>query len=109
MLKINNVVKTYISQRGVHVTALKGVTVDLGSKGLVFVLGKSGSGKSTLLNIIGGIDAPTEGEIIINGRSSSTFKESDYDSYRNTYIGFVFQEYNLIGNYSVGANISLAL
>ncbi len=109
MLKINNVVKTYISQRDVHVTALKGVTVDLGSKGLVFVLGKSGSGKSTLLNIIGGIDAPTEGEIIINGRSSSTFKESDYDSYRNTYIGFVFQEYNLIGNYSVGANISLAL
>ncbi len=109
MLKINNVVKTYISQKGVHVTALKGVTVDLGSKGLVFVLGKSGSGKSTLLNILGGIDAPTEGEIIINGRSSSTFRESDFDSYRNTYIGFVFQEYNLIGNYSVGTNISLAL
>ncbi len=109
MLKVNNVTKIYTTKYGDETVALDNFSADFGDKGLVFVLGKSGSGKSTLLNILGGIDAPSDGEIVIDGRSSKSFKGNDFDSYRNTYVGFVFQEYNLIETYSVGANISLAL
>ncbi len=109
MLKVNNVMKIYTTKYGDETVALDNFSADFGDTGLVFVLGKSGSGKSTLLNILGGIDAPTDGEIVIDGRSSKSFKGNDFDSYRNTYVGFVFQEYNLIDTYSVGANISLAL
>ena len=76
---------------------------------MVFLLGKSGSGKSTLLNVIGGLDTFDEGEVIIKGRSSRKFKGSDFDAYRNTFIGFIFQEYNILDEFSVGANIALAL
>lgn len=109
MLKVKNLEKIYTTKKGVQTKALGGVTLDFPDCGLVFVLGKSGSGKSTLLNLLGGLDKPTSGEIIIEGRSSSKFKESDFNAYRNTYVGFIFQEYNLIDNYTVGANISLAL
>lgn len=109
MLRLNNVSKTYNSKSGIAVKALNGVSLDFADSGLVFIIGKSGSGKSTLLNVLGGLDAPDEGELIVKGRSSKTFTASDFDSYRNTYCGFVFQEYNLIDNYTVGANIGLAL
>lgn len=85
------------------------MTLDFPDTGMVFLLGRSGSGKSTMLNIIGGLDTPTEGELIVDGRSSRTFWETDLDSYRNTYVGFVFQEYNLMDGYTVGRNVSLAL
>lgn len=109
MLSIKNLTKIYKSKRGNKVTALKNVSLNFGESGLFFILGKSGSGKSTLLNLIGGLHKPSKGEIFINARSSKSFKEKDFDSYRNTYIGFVFQEYNLIENYTVGTNIALAL
>lgn len=76
---------------------------------MVFILGKSGSGKSTFLNVVGGLDSFDRGEIIINGRSSRGFSQSDFDSYRNTYIGFIFQEYNILEELSVKKNIALAL
>ena len=76
---------------------------------MVFLLGKSGSGKSTLLNVCGGLDNPTSGEIIVKGRSSKNFSQSDFDSYRNTFIGFIFQEYNILNEFSVEDNIALAL
>ena len=76
---------------------------------MVFLLGKSGSGKSTLLNLLGGLDKYDEGEIIIKGVSSKDFKQSHFDSYRNTYVGFIFQEYNVLEEFSVGANIALAI
>lgn len=63
---------------------------------MAFLIGKSGSGKSTLLNVAGGLDVPTSGEILIKWRSSATFKGSDFDFYRNTFVGFVFQEYNIL-------------
>ncbi len=85
------------------------MTLDFPDTGMVFLLGRSGSGKSTMLNIIGGLDTPTEGELIVDGRSSRTFWETDLDSYCNTYVGFVFQEYNLMDGYTVGRNVSLAL
>lgn len=72
-------------------------------------MGKSDSGKSTLLNIIGGLDRYEEGEIIINSHSSKIFTETDWDAYRNTYVGFVFQEFYLIDRLTVGENIAFAL
>ncbi len=109
MLSIKNLKKVYKVKKGEPVVALDGITLQLPKKGMVFLLGKSGSGKSTLLNLLGGLDTYTSGEIIIKGKSSKDFKPADFDSYRNTYIGFVFQEFNILEEYTVGKNISLAL
>ncbi|MDY0100918.1 MAG: ATP-binding cassette domain-containing protein [Bacilli bacterium] len=109
MLQLQEVSKTYKLKSGLAVKALQKVSVNFQEKGLVFILGKSGSGKSTMLNVIGGLDQVDEGEIIIKGKSSKTFKNSDFDNYRNTFIGFVFQEYNLIEDFTIGKNIALAL
>jgi len=108
MLELNNVTKRY-KIKEISVTALNNVSVAFPEKGMVFLVGKSGSGKSTLLNISGGLDSPDEGEIILNGKSLKNFSEADFDSYRNTYIGFVFQEFNVLSEYTVEENISLAL
>ena len=72
-------------------------------------MGKSGSGKSTLLNVMGGLDSADSGEIIIKGKSSKEFSTEDFDSYRNTYLGFIFQEYNILEDFNVGTNIAIAL
>jgi len=109
MLEIRNVTKVYRSKKGDQVKALDNVSVTFPASGMVFILGKSGSGKSTLLNVIGGLDSYDEGEFIIKGKSSKDFVGSDFDAYRNTFIGFIFQEYNILDDFSVGANIGLAL
>lgn len=109
MLQLKNIYKTYSSKNGVTHRALENVSLKFAEKGLVFILGKSGSGKSTLLNLIGGIDNYDRGEIIFNGKNFSEFKESDYDYYRNSCIGFVFQDFNLLENLTVFENVSLAL
>ena len=109
MLEVLNLKKVYKSKMGSDVAALDGVTLRFPEKGMVFLLGKSGSGKSTLLNVCGGLDNPTSGEIIVKGRSSKNFSQSDFDSYRNTFIGFIFQEYNILNEFSVEDNIALAL
>ncbi|MDR1138418.1 MAG: ABC transporter ATP-binding protein/permease [Clostridiales bacterium] len=109
MLSIRNLTKLYYPKRGNAVTALNNINLDIADSGLVFLLGKSGSGKSSLLNIIGGLDTYTNGEIIIKNKSSSGFSKADFDSYRNTFLGFIFQEYYLLEDYTVGKNISLAL
>ncbi len=109
MLEVKNLKKVYKTKKGADVFALDGVTLKFNETGMVFLLGKSGSGKSTLLNLCGGLDAPTEGEIIVKGRSSKDFSQSDFDSYRNTFIGFIFQEYNILNEFSVEDNIALAL
>ena len=96
MLSVKNLVKIYKTKGGVEVRALDGVSVDFPSTGMVFLLGKSGSGKSTLLNVTGGLDVPTDGEVIVKGKSSKDFKQADFDSYRNTFIGFIFQDYNIL-------------
>ncbi len=108
MLEVKNLVKTY-STKGGKVHALDGVSIKFPETGMVFLVGKSGSGKSTLLNVAGGLDVPTDGEIIVNGRSSKSFAPSDFDSYRNTFIGFIFQEYNILEEFSIAQNIELAL
>ena len=107
MFELTNVSKTYRSKT-TKVEALKNISVTLPNKGLVFIVGKSGSGKSTLLNLIGGLDGCDKGDIIINGTSTINFKAGDYDAYRNSFVGFVFQEYNLIESFSVEKNIKIA-
>ncbi len=109
MIELKNIKKTYKSKKGVSTEALKEVNIKFNESGLVFILGKSGSGKSTLLNILGGLDTYTSGDIIINGKSTKQFKEKDWDAYRNTYIGFIFQEFNLLDDYNVEDNLRLAL
>ena len=109
MLSIKNLTKIYKIKGGNDTVALDKVNIEFPEKGMVFLLGKSGSGKSTLLNLIGGLDFPTDGEIILKGRSSKDFSQSDFDSYRNTYIGFIFQEYNILNEFNVEQNIALAI
>ena len=109
MIELKNITKKYKSKKGLSTEALKGINIQFEEKGLVFILGKSGSGKSTLLNILGGLDNYTSGDLLINGKSSKNFSNSDWDAYRNTYMGFVFQEFNLIDNYTVYQNIKLSL
>lgn len=109
MLETKNLTKIYKPKKGVPVEALKNVSLKFPQAGMVFLLGKSGSGKSTLLNLLGGLDVLSGGEIIIKGVSSKNFKQQHFDSYRNTYVGFIFQEYNVLEEFSVGANIALAI
>ena len=109
MLETKDLVKIYKPKKGVPVTALNKISLKFPSRGMVFLLGKSGSGKSTLLNVLGGLDKYDGGEIIIKGVSSKSFKQQHFDSYRNTYVGFIFQEYNVLDEFTVGANIALAI
>ena len=108
MIQIKNIVKNYLSGDNV-VHALKDVSINFRDSEFVSILGPSGCGKTTLLNIIGGLDKYTSGDIIINGVSTKEFKDKDWDAYRNHYIGFVFQSYNLISHLSVLENVELAL
>ena len=108
MLKLTNIKKDYVtSSSTVH--ALKGISLEFRKSEFVSILGQSGCGKTTLLNIIGGLDRYTEGDLFISGRSTKDFDDSDWDSYRNHSIGFVFQNYNLIPHQSVLSNVELAL
>ena len=109
MLEIRNLVKVYKTKGGQEVRALDNVSVKFPETGMIFLLGKSGSGKSTLLNVSGGLDKPDSGEIIIKGKNSKDFSGADFDSYRNTYIGFIFQEYNILNEFNIEQNIELAL
>jgi ABC-type lipoprotein export system ATPase subunit len=89
--------------------ALKDINLTFGNTGMNFILGKSGSGKSTLLNVIGGIDSYDSGDLLIDNLSTNRFSASDYNNYRNTYIGFVFQEFNVLKGLNVYDNIALSL
>ncbi len=108
MIKLENLTKIYEIKNDNKVTALSNINLEIGDTGLVFILGKSGSGKSTLLNILGGLDTVTSGNYIVNGRNTTDFKDIDYDSFRNTSVGFVFQEFNVLEKYTVYENIALA-
>lgn len=108
MLRLDNIVKDY-DVAGGKVHALKGISLSFRSSEFVSVLGASGCGKTTLLNIIGGLDKYTSGDLVINGRSTRSFRDKDWDVYRNHRVGFVFQSYNLIPHQTVLGNVELAL
>ena len=108
MLKLRNIKKDYIvGDTAVH--ALKGVSIEFRGCEFVSILGQSGCGKTTLLNIIGGLDRYTDGDLFINGKSTKTYKDKDWDNYRNHSVGFIFQSYNLIPHQTVLSNVELAL
>ncbi len=108
MLKLVNITKNY-NMGDNTVEALKGIDIEFRSNEFVSILGQSGCGKTTLLNIIGGLDRYTSGDLIISGRSTKEYNDSDWDTYRNHTIGFVFQSYNLIPHQTVLQNVELAL
>lgn len=108
MLELKNIKKNYLSGEN-QVDALKGISLKFRSSEFVSILGPSGCGKTTMLNIIGGLDHYSEGDLIINGRSTKDYKDRDWDTYRNHSIGFVFQSYNLIPHQTVLQNVELAL
>ncbi len=108
MLKLENIVKDY-DAGGEKVRALNGISIEFRKNEFVAILGQSGCGKTTLLNIIGGLDQYTSGDLQINRKSTKKFKDSDWDTYRNHSIGFVFQSYNLIPHQTVLSNVELAL
>lgn len=109
MIELRNISKTYKSKKGTKTKALDNVSLKFDDKGMTFILGKSGSGKSTLLNLLGGLDKYDSGDMLVLGKSSKDFSQADFDSYRNTYIGFVFQDFNILEDYNVYENIALAL
>lgn len=108
MLELKGIVKDYVSGETV-VHALKGVNLAFRKTEFISILGPSGCGKTTMLNILGGLDKYTDGDLIINGKSTKHFTASDWDAYRNRCVGFVFQSYNLISHLSILANVEMAL
>ncbi len=108
MLQLENIKKDYSAgENSVH--ALRGVSVEFRKSEFVAILGPSGCGKTTLLNIIGGLDKYSEGDLVIDGRSTKNYNDRDWDTYRNHSVGFVFQSYNLIPHQTVLQNVELAL
>jgi putative ABC transport system ATP-binding protein len=108
LVKLEGINKYYQSgDEKVH--ALKNISLELPKKGLVFVLGQSGCGKSTLLNILGGLDKPDEGRILIEGADFSKFTTANLNDYLNSYLGFIFQEYNILKDLNLYDNIALPL
>ena len=89
------------------VHALRGIDLDLAEGEVVILLGPSGSGKSTLLNILGGLDVPTQGSVKFAGRTLQGMDERELTAYRRTWVGFIFQFYNLIPSLTARENIEL--
>ena len=108
MLEIKSISKVYQTE-GLRQVALDSVSINFRRCEFASILGPSGSGKTTLLNIIGGLDHYDSGDLIINEISTKKYKDSNWDSYRNHRIGFVFQSYNLISHQSILKNVELAL
>ena len=108
MLELKNIRKVYTSGEN-QVNALRGIDLQFRKSDFVSILGPSGCGKTTMLNIIGGLDHYSEGDLVIDGRSTKDYKDRDWDTYRNHRIGFVFQSYHLIPHQTVLQNVELAL
>lgn len=94
---------------GETVRALNGVSLEFPHGDFVAIMGSSGSGKSTLLNLLGALDRPTQGEYVLGGKAVSQMSDDELSSIRNQMIGFIFQSYNLIAQYTVLENIEIPL
>ena len=107
MLKIKNLNKYYNKNKSNEIHVINDSTFELGEKGLVSILGHSGSGKTTLLNSLCGIDKVDDGQIIIDNQVIEKYKAGQMDDIRNNYFGYIFQNYNLLGNQTVFENIMI--
>lgn len=108
MLEIKNIRKSFKTADFTQI-ALDNISIKFRKSEFVSILGPSGSGKTTLLNIIGGLDRYDSGDLVINNKSTKTFKDKDWDAYRNNCIGFVFQNYNLISHISILENVEMGM
>ena len=106
MLQVIDITKSYTTGDFTQ-TALNQVTLSFRKNEFVAILGPSGSGKTTFLNVIGGLDRYDKGDLIINGKSTKKFTDSEWDAYRNNSVGFVFQNYNLIHHLNIVDNVEL--
>lgn len=107
-LQLQNIGKIYVSETNVSV-GIRGVNLSFEKGEFVAITGKSGSGKSTLLNVLSGMDSYEEGEMLIEGEPTSHFLQKDWEAYRERYISFIFQDYNIIESFTVLQNVELAL
>ncbi len=108
LLELKNIGKIYVSDANVSV-GIRGVNLAFERGEFVAVTGRSGSGKSTLLNVISGMDTYEEGELYIEGEPTSHYLQKDWELYRENYISFIFQDYNIIESFTVLQNVELAL
>lgn len=99
----------YYDLGAVVVKALRGVSLEIPAGDFLAIMGSSGSGKSTLLNLLGALDRPTKGQYILNGKDTSQMSDNELSMIRNTEIGFIFQSFNLITQYTVLENIEVPL
>lgn len=108
VLEAKGIKKKFIKD-GRVIEVLKGIDLSISKGDFVTIMGPSGAGKSTLLNILGTLDRPTEGEVIIEGKTVSSLDEEEVSVIRNTRIGFVFQFYHLLGDFSLIENVAMPL
>ncbi len=106
-IEVNNITKKYIVGES-EILANNGVDFEINKGELVVILGSSGAGKSTTLNILGGMDSPTSGEVIIDGIDIAKFNRKELTTYRRNDVGFVFQFYNLVANLTAKENVQLS-
>ncbi|MBO4697533.1 MAG: ABC transporter ATP-binding protein [Lachnospiraceae bacterium] len=107
-LQLKNIGKIYVSE-GTVAVGIRGVNLSFDQGEFVAITGASGSGKSTLLNVISGMDTYEEGELLIDGKPTSHYIQPDWEEYREKYISFIFQDYNIIESFTVLQNVELAL
>ncbi|MDR0645473.1 MAG: ABC transporter ATP-binding protein [Elusimicrobiota bacterium] len=108
IIEFENIVKVY-SDGGLNFTALRGVSLSIKEGEFIAITGPSGCGKSTLLNILGLLDAPTNGKYILNGKSTAKMKDYEKTILRRNNIGFIFQSFNLMPNISILENIKMPM
>lgn len=110
ILEVKSLKKIYTTRFGGNqITALSDVSFSVEAGEYVAIMGESGSGKTTLLNILAALDKPTEGEVLLDGKNLTTIKDREISAFRRDNLGFVFQDFNLLDNFSIQDNIFLPL